>query len=214
MAISAITNQRITGTSTVAKNLTNFTLAGWINYTGGATLQSFGFGSSGFNNTCIGWFPTSTRQIYFVVANGSNTNAYVAKNVTGWHHAAFTFDGSQTGNSNRIKIYFDGVNETATFSGTIPSATSNNAANEAIRIGQDVNGNFGSGQYAEIGAWQATLTPEEIRALAKGMTPDKIRPQNLVFYAPLVRDLIDQKGGLALTNNNAATVANHPRVYA
>ena len=45
------------------------------------------------------------------------------------------------------------------------------------------------------------------------MTCDKIRPQNLVFYAPLVRDLIDQKGGLTITNNNAATVANHPRIY-
>lgn len=46
------------------------------------------------------------------------------------------------------------------------------------------------------------------------MTCDKIRPQNLVFYAPLIRDLIDQKGGLTNNNNNGATVANHPRVYA
>lgn len=46
------------------------------------------------------------------------------------------------------------------------------------------------------------------------MTPDKIRPQSLVFYSPLVRDLNDQKGGLTITNNNGATVANHPRVYA
>jgi hypothetical protein len=49
---------------------------------------------------------------------------------------------------------------------------------------------------------------------ADGMTCDKIRPQSLVFYAPLVRDLIDVKGGLTITNNNTATVANHPRVYA
>jgi hypothetical protein len=46
------------------------------------------------------------------------------------------------------------------------------------------------------------------------MTCDKVRPQSLVFYAPLVRDLIDYKGGLTITNNNTATVANHPRVYA
>ena len=67
---------------------------------------------------------------------------------------------------------------------------------------------------AEVGVWNVALTAAEIASLAKGMTPDKIRPQNLVFYAPLVRNLIDQKGGLALTNNNGATVANHPRVYA
>ncbi len=45
------------------------------------------------------------------------------------------------------------------------------------------------------------------------MTCDKIRPQNLVFYSPLVRDLIDARGGRAITNNNGATVANHPRIY-
>ena len=73
---------------------------------------------------------------------------------------------------------------------------------------------FGNGQYAEIGVWHEPLTAAEIASLAKGMTCDKVRPQNLVFYAPLVRDLNDQKGGLVITNNNGATVANHPRVYA
>jgi hypothetical protein len=70
------------------------------------------------------------------------------------------------------------------------------------------------GKIAEVGIWSSALTQPEIASLAKGMTCDKVRPQNLVFYAPLVRDLIDQKGGLAITNNNGATVANHPRVYA
>ncbi len=70
------------------------------------------------------------------------------------------------------------------------------------------------GRIAEVGIWNAALTAEEIASLAKGMTCDKVRPQNLVFYAPLVRDLVDQKGGLTITNNNGATVADHPRVYA
>jgi hypothetical protein len=52
------------------------------------------------------------------------------------------------------------------------------------------------GRTAEVGIWNAALTAAEIASLAKGMTPDKIRPQSLVFYAPLVRDLIDVRGGL------------------
>jgi hypothetical protein len=75
-------------------------------------------------------------------------------------------------------------------------------------------GGFFTGDIAEVGIWNVALTAAEIAPLAKGMTCDKIRPQNLVFYAPLVRDLIDQKGGLTITNNNGATVATHPRVYA
>jgi hypothetical protein len=75
-------------------------------------------------------------------------------------------------------------------------------------------GLFGNIFAAEMGIWNAALTAAEVASLADGMTCDKVRPQSLVFYAPLVRDLIDQKGGLTITNNNGATVANHPRVYA
>lgn len=75
-------------------------------------------------------------------------------------------------------------------------------------------GGFFNGNIAEIGIWNAALTAAEVASLAKGMTCDKVRPQNLVFYAPLVRGLIDAKGGRTITNNNGATVANHPRVYA
>ena len=74
--------------------------------------------------------------------------------------------------------------------------------------------NCWDGLIAEAAVYNAALTAAEIASLAKGMTCDKIRPQSLVFYAPLVRNLVDAKGGLTLTNNNAATVANHPRVYA
>ncbi len=90
-----------------------------------------------------------------------------------------------------------------------------NALNE-IRIGADWNttlGNFFGGDIAEVGVWNVALNQQECASLAKGMTCDKVRPQSLVFYAPLVRDLIDTKGGLTITNNNGATVANHPRIY-
>ncbi len=61
--------------------------------------------------------------------------------------------------------------------------------------------------------WQATLTAAEIASLSKGMTCDKIRPQSLVYYTPLIRDIQDLARGMTLTNTNS-TVANHPRVYA
>jgi hypothetical protein len=69
-------------------------------------------------------------------------------------------------------------------------------------------------RYSRSRHLERRLTAAEIASLAKGMTCDKVRPESLVFYAPLVRDLIDAKGGLTITNNNGATVANHPRVYA
>ena len=70
-----------------------------------------------------------------------------------------------------------------------------------------------NGQVGEVGVWNVALTAAEIASLAKGVTCDKVRPQSLVFYAPLVRELIDVRGGRTITNNNTATVAVHPRVY-
>ena len=68
------------------------------------------------------------------------------------------------------------------------------------------------GQIAEAAIWNVALTDGEIASLAKGFKPTRIRPQSLVFYAPLIRNLQDTRKGMALTNNNAATVAAHPRV--
>jgi len=125
-----------------------------------------------------------------------------------WHHACGVFASS----SSRT-IYLDG--------GGSATGTTNIGPILPVRVDIGVftdSGNnlsqFFDGRIAEVGIWSAALTSAEISSLAKGVTCDKVRPQSLVFYAPLVRDLIDYKGGLTITNNNTATVANHPRVYA
>ena len=75
-------------------------------------------------------------------------------------------------------------------------------------------GLFFDGLLAESGVWRAALTADEIASLARGVSPSLVRPQSLAFYAPLIRELADARGGASLTNNGGATVANHPRVYA
>jgi len=122
-----------------------------------------------------------------------------------WSHAA----GVWTNLNNRT-AYINGANSSTNTStqNNITLTRAQIAANAAVAT------NRMSGRIAEVGIWSVALTAAEIASLAKGMTCDKIRPQSLVFYAPLVRDLIDQKGGLTITNNNSATVANHTRVYA
>jgi hypothetical protein len=124
-----------------------------------------------------------------------------------WNHAC----GVQSATTSRT-AYLNAGGEITNTADRTPVGIS------VLKIGAiNVNGanaNFMNGLIAEVGIWNAALTAAEVASLAKGMTCDKVRPQNLVFYAPLVRDLVDQKGGLTITNNNSATVANHPRVYA
>jgi len=52
-----------------------------------------------------------------------------------WQHLAYVFDGSASGNSNRCKIYADGVNQTLSFSGTIGSTTTSSGGD--MKIGKD-----------------------------------------------------------------------------
>jgi hypothetical protein len=123
-----------------------------------------------------------------------------------WHHACAVFTSATS-----RTVYLDGGNSATNISSSLTPSGINQ-----MNIGsyKTLAGYFLNGQVAEVGLWSADLTQPEIASLAKGMTCDKVRPQSLVFYAPLVRDLIDAKGGLTITNNNTATVANHPRVYA
>jgi hypothetical protein len=117
-------------------------------------------------------------------------------------------------------VFTSSNNRDAYFNGTLGGSNATNVSPSGIdlmRVGADAMptaGEFTNARIAEVGIWSAALTAAEIASLAKGMTCDKIRPQSLVFYAPLVRDLQDLSGGLTITNNNTATVATHPRVYA
>jgi hypothetical protein len=136
------------------------------------------------------------------VANGGTVSANV------WNHYAGVFASgvSRTPYTNGVA----GSENTTSVASITPTFTNIGA----FYAGTSTPIQFMDGLIAEVGIWNAALTAAEIASLAKGMTCDKVRPQNLVFYAPLVRDLIDQKGGRAITNNNSATVANHTRIYA
>jgi hypothetical protein len=131
------------------------------------------------------------------------TTGFTANN---WFHAC-----GVAASSTSISAYINGGSSSS------PAGTISPSGINTVGIGaRYVNGwgSYADCRIAEVGIWNAALTAAEIASLAKGMTCDKVRPQSLVFYAPLVRDLIDQKGGRAITNNNSATVANHTRIYA
>jgi hypothetical protein len=128
-----------------------------------------------------------------------------------WHHGCAVFT-STTSRS----VYIDGGSSATNTTSITPTLL--DRTNIGVQFLQNAGGasgtSFTDGLIAEVGIWNAALTAAEIASLAKGMTCDKVRPESLVFYAPLVRDLQDISGGLTITNNNAATVATHPRVYA
>ena len=128
--------------------------------------------------------------------------------INSWWHgcAVFTSTTSRT-------IYLNGGSSATNT--TSVSTNANTVDKTAIGcLGRSTNAAFFQGRVAEVGIWNVALNADEAASLAKGMTCDKVRPSALVFYAPLVRNIQDLRQGVTLTNNNTATVANHPRVYA
>jgi hypothetical protein len=124
-----------------------------------------------------------------------------------WQHACGVVDA----NNEPTAAYWNGSVGSVDILGSVYTPTGINA----LYLGNTQIGTPNVTRIiAEVGIWNAALTAAEVASLAKGMTCDKVRPQSLVFYAPLVRDLQDVRGGLTITNNNTATVAVHPRVYA
>ena len=143
-----------------------------------------------------------------VTDGGTAVDAVATKTLVAntWYHSAAVF----TSSSNR-SAFIDGSETNNTVSNVGPTAP------DQFLVGSRYAAAFGAyfdGDIAEVGIWNAALTAAEVASLADGFTCDKVRPQSLVFYAPLIRNLQDVRGGLTITNNNTATVANHPRVYA
>lgn len=121
-----------------------------------------------------------------------------------WHHCAGVFPSTATRTG-----YLDGVASAAAAGTSTITPT-----RLTIGVWITLSGDRLTGDIADVGVWSAALSESEIQSLARGVSCRRIRPQSLVFYAPLVRDLVDVRGGLTITNNNSATVAAHPRVYA
>lgn len=146
-------------------------------------------------------------QLLHIGAQQANISQTDTQAATGtWLHVC----GVYASLSSR-SLYVNGVLQAATTT-DITSQT----AFEVIIVGArqlTTLGQFLDGYIGDFGVWNAAITADEVVSLSKGFACSKIRPQSLVFYAPLSRNLTDVRGNLAITNNNAATVANHPRIY-
>jgi hypothetical protein len=203
------TNQYLNTASTPVTG-TPLTLACWFNSDSATALQFLlSIDAGGANYYAIAAAGNSAGDPVSIFYRGPGIGNRVVSTSTGysvgtWHHACGVFS-----NTTDRTVYIDAGSSTSeSFTQNINNAT-------GIKIGTLAGGSqFPDGRIAEVGIWNAALTAAEIASLAKGMTCDKVRPQSLVFYAPLIRNLQDVRGGLTITNNNTATVANHPRVYA
>ena len=84
---------------------------------------------------------------------------------TNFHHIVLIFDGSQTGNANRLKARLDGADVTLTFSGTVGTATSASAADFYGGCDTAGNNNYFIGDIGELLIFTRALTTSEVLAV-------------------------------------------------
>jgi len=151
--------------------------------------------------------PVVARAFHGTSGDARTTTGYSANT---WHHACAVFSAT-----NARAAYIDGGSKGVNSATVTPIVNNTTIGAEYGWSGtENVVFTPTSGKIAEVGIWNVALTDAEVAILAKGVSPRSVRPESLVFYAPLWRDEDeDFIGGLSLTAVNAPTIADHPRVF-
>jgi hypothetical protein len=124
-----------------------------------------------------------------------------------WAHVLATHDGVMTtGSSAHIYVNATEPSYVLTENGDT-ELTANSGFSLAGRTADDAR-NW-DGKMAEVGVWNRVLSAAEIAALAKAYPPNDF-PYLLKFYAPLVRDAHNFRGGADTLDGT--TVYQHPRI--
>lgn len=205
--------QNLFSTSTPV-TATPLTLACWMNKTAATTT---GILTAIFWDGAGSWYAfylaagsaANGQKVGINLANnnsfGAGANATTTYTTGTWHHACGVFTSSTS-----RTVYMDGGNSATDTSSVTP--TNLNSVNIGAARRQTVTDNYFDGSIAEVGIWDAALTQAEVGALADGMSPQLVRPQNLKVYVPLVRSTQDLKG-LSFTTVGSPTVSAQTRVY-
>lgn len=188
------------------------TVSVWAKLTtlnGQPTLVSVEPAASNTTNGCILYVKTNGSNLGFYTYGGGVGGIALLSSPTvptnTWFHAAGVVHSTTS-----RQCYLNGTGS------SLAAGTAQSSVFNKILIAADTGYGleaFASGSIAEVGVWSAALSASEISSLAKGVSPRLVRPQSLVFCSPLIRNLVDKNGGVTITNNNSATVADHPRIY-
>lgn len=207
-SFTAASSQYLSASSAVASAMP-LTIAAWAypTTTGTARVMAALDSTSGFSTFLLAL--SASNQVFTNASAGTGNfvTSTAAVNTNEWCHACGVFASTSS-----REVFTNGTSTASSASSF--TAPAPNGTKIGARLQNGTLGSQFSGRIAEVGIWSAALTVSEIASLARGVTCDQVRPQSLVFYAPLIRNIGDMARGIALTNNNTATVADHPRVYA
>lgn len=152
------------GVLTGLENATQGTITAWLYRASSSDIVSVGDPASLLYRFGISWYGLDGRY-YLVCANGQNSHGFVTYTGTGWHHFAMVYDGSQTGNANRMLGYIDGVLQSLSFTNTIPANLPSSGDQGSCYLGRDINDQYSKGRIDDVRIYNRALSASEIQTL-------------------------------------------------
>ena len=144
-----------------------FSVSTWVNFDNLNTQNFIFYNSESGTGGNVGFYDFGNGSIYFQPdASTSANRGYISNSgiytTDEWVHIVMVFDGSATGNSNRLKAYIQGTERTLTYDGTIPSSTGTSTANSWI--GGRSSTKF-SGDIDQVRVFSKALSSNEVGKL-------------------------------------------------
>lgn len=143
--------------------------------------------STGADNRAFLINLSSSNEPRFLIcdSNGGADAAGVSDSsvpINAWSQVTCVFDGTQTGNSNRMKIYINGLSQSLTFTGTVPAVINPNLFFENW-FGNLTNNSalYLNGKLDELYFWDRALTGQEAVRLTSSYYPFASSTSNF-FY--------------------------------
>lgn len=210
-------------------------------YTGNSnpvTIAAWFRSSNGYGSYSNGIYP-----IFAINNQLASAGSRILLAVSGGFSKVFTFDvlssPSLTGNS----ISSLGGNKWTHLCGVVTSSTDRKFYENGIEVGSTITSAtinstvmcsilslyqqnawstnvFSTSEIADIGVWNINLTSGEVYSLSRGFTCNKIRPQSLVLYMPMMsgqylQDIMKNRAFVSgnFTNTDGSVLPSAPALY-
>lgn len=113
------------------------------------------------NSVQVGHGPFTDGAFYWIVT-GSQFGSVAGLNDTAWRTSTMVFDGTKTGNSNRLRGWVSRKEQTLSYTGTIPTTTDSVSTSDFTIGPYGPTAKSGNSQFEYIAVWSRALSPQEV----------------------------------------------------
>jgi len=132
-----------------------YTLSFWVKRAniGIADCALFGVQTDGSNRVYIRWEADDTFKVYFAIGGSAydNGTTMVFRDTSSWYHIVIAVDMDGSTNTDKLKIYVNGTNQTVTYNATLPTSDTAMNSTSLHTLGKkDGASNFLDGYLSEV----------------------------------------------------------------